>query len=263
MYQYTGPVLNERYVLLKTLGDGHTAIVYKARDLRTDTDVAVKVIKKKEYLWKEKKARENVLDEVKVMQMLDHPNIIKISEFGENGKVVNGNNVNDSLTYIVMEYCEGQTLFDLWYKHGKGLGENYGRFLMHQLIDALEHMHSKGIIHRDLKPENIIVDNRMNVKLLDFGFSAYENIDELSSYRGTMTYMAPEIKKGMVYKGTEIDVFSLGVVIFSMVHGLFPFQEARRTDQWYGMISKKQFDRYFMSVDRKQTLSKEFKDLIL
>jgi len=76
MYQYSGPVLNERYVLLKTLGDGHTSIVYKARDLRSDCDVAVKIIKKKEYLWKEKKARENVLDEVKVMQMLDHPNII-------------------------------------------------------------------------------------------------------------------------------------------------------------------------------------------
>ena len=75
--------------------------------------------------------------------------------------------------------------------------------------------------------------------------------------------MAPEIKKGMVYNGVEVDVFSLGVVIFSMVHGLFPFQEARRTDQWYGMLVKKQYDRYFMSVDRKRTLSDEFKELIL
>lgn len=180
MYQditYSGPVLNERYVLLKTLGDGHTSIVYKARDLRTDSFVAVKIIKKKEYLWKEAKARENVLDEVKVMQMLDHPNIIKISEFGENGKVIGPHSTSEGMTYIVMEYSEGQTLFDLWANHGKGLGEVYGRFLMHQLIDALDHMHSKGVIHRDIKPENIIVDNRMTVKLLDFGFSAYENID--------------------------------------------------------------------------------------
>lgn len=64
------------------------------------------------------------------------------------------------------------------------------------MIDAVEYMHNTGIIHRDLKPENIIVDDHMNIKLLDFGFSAYRNIDSLVGYRGTATYMAPEIKKG-------------------------------------------------------------------
>lgn len=145
---------------------------------------------------------------------------------------------------------------------GKGMGESYGRFLMHQLLDALEHMHDKGIIHRDLKPENIHVDEEMNIKLLDFGFSAYENINSLTSYRGTHTYMAPEIKKGLKYKGTEIDIFSLGVVLFAMVRGLFPFAEARRTDYWYNLIRTGQIDMYFNKC-KSEHLSAEFKDLII
>ena len=203
-----------------------------------------------------------MLDEVKVMEMLDHPNIVKLIEFGEDGKVVGPMN-SDGLTYIVMEYSEGTTLFDLWSNHGKALGETYGKFLMLQLIDALQHMHSQGIIHRDLKPENIIVDNEMNVKLLDFGFAAYENVDHLNQYRGTFTYMAPEIKSHKKYKGSEIDIFSLGVVIFSMVRGMFPFKEARTDDHWYGLLCRGQTNKYFSSLDSDNTLSADFKDLIV
>ena len=204
----------------------------------------------------------SINEEVTVMKMLDHPNIVKLVEFGEDGKVV-GPMCNEGLTYIVMEYSEGVTLFDLWSNYGKPIGEQYGRFLMLQLIDALEYMLSKGVIHRDLKLENIIIDNHMNIKLLDFGFAAHENIDNLTAFYGTMTYMAPEIKKMQEYKGTEVDIFSLGVVVFSMVRGIFPFNEARRTDMWYDKLCKGQSVSYFNNIDMKNTLSAEFKDLIV
>jgi len=90
----------------------------------------------------------------------------------------------------------------------------------------------------------------MNAKLLDFGFSTWKDIDSLNAYRGTKTYMAPEIKKQQVYKGTEIDVFSLGVVIFSMVHGLFPFLEAKRSDNWYSLLVRGQSEKYFATLDK-------------
>lgn len=78
-------------------------------------------------------------------------------------------------------------------------------------------MHSRRVVHRDLKLENILVDDKLNLKLADFGFACYKSIDALKSYRGTMTYMAPEIKEGKVYKGTQVDLFSMGVILFIVV----------------------------------------------
>lgn len=82
------------------------------------------------------------------------------------------------------------------------MGEDGGRFFASQILDALDYMHTKKVVHRDLKLENILFDDQFNLKIADFGFACYKNIDELTSYRGTMTYMAPEIKEGKTYKGT-------------------------------------------------------------
>lgn len=82
------------------------------------------------------------------------------------------------------------------------MGEDAGRFFLLQLLDSLNYMHERQIVHRDLKLENILIDDNLNLKVADFGFACYKSIDALKSYRGTMTYMAPEIKEGKVYKGT-------------------------------------------------------------
>jgi len=100
-----------------------------------------------------------------------------------------------------MEFVTGGLLFDTCQKLGN-MGEDVGRYFMHQLLETMEYMHSKQVVHRDLKLENILVDENMNLKVADFGFACYKNINSLSSYRGTMTYMAPEIKEGKMYDGT-------------------------------------------------------------
>lgn len=69
------------------------------------------------------------------------------------------------------------------------------------MLDVVSHMHKKNVVHRDLKPENILFDEQFNLKIADFGFTTYTNIDKLKSYKGTKTYMAPEIKKRRVYDG--------------------------------------------------------------
>jgi len=98
-----------------------------------------------------------------------------------------------------------------------GMGEDGGRYFLSQMIDVLSYMQGKGVVHRDLKLENILVDDNLNLKIADFGFATYKKIDRLKSYRGTMTYMAPEIKEGKTYNGKEVDMFSTGVILFIIV----------------------------------------------
>lgn len=116
------------------------------------------------------------------------------------------------------------------------MGEDAGKYFFNQLLDVLEYLHSQKIVHRDIKLENILVDKNLNLKLADFGFAANQRIHKLNSYRGTFTYMAPEIKEYRPYDGRAADIFSLGVILFIVVIGFFPFKEARRDEYYYNLI---------------------------
>ena len=128
------------------------------------------------------------------------------------------------------------------------MGEDAGRFFMHQMIDVLMYMQSKGVVHRDLKLENILIDDKLNLKIADFGFATYKKIDTLKSYRGTLTYMAPEIKQGKTYNGKEIDIFSAGVILFIIVVGTFPFREAKKGEYFYQLLLKGDYEKYWRKV---------------
>lgn len=183
-------------------------------------------------------------------------------DFGDAGQVVKpSGRVISNLVFIVMEYVSGGLLFDLCQTMG-AMGEDAGRFFLHQMLDSVEFMHSRRVVHRDLKLENILIDDDLNLKLADFGFACYKNIDALQSYRGTMTYMAPEIKEGKQYKGTQVDMFSIGVILFIIVQGIFPFKEARKEEYFYNLLLTGKIDTYFTKVNGTG-LSDDFKDLIL
>lgn len=142
------------------------------------------------------------------------------------------------------------------------MGEDAGRYFMTQMMDSLTYIQSKGVVHRDLKLENILVDDNLNLKIADFGFATYKKIHKLNSYRGTMTYMAPEIKEGKQYDGRQIDIFSCGVILFIIVQGIFPFKEAKKDEYFYNLILQGKIEHYWKKVGG-QNLSDDFKDLIL
>ena len=184
--------------------------------MNTENYAAIKILKE-EFLRRDQDSILSVHNEITILKNLQHVGIINMYEYGDSGKVVKpSGRVIDNLVYIVMEFVQGGLLFDLCQTMGP-MGEDAGRFFLHQMLDSIDYMHSRRVVHRDLKLENILIDDQLNLKLADFGFACYKNIDSLNSYRGTMTYMAPEIKEGKTYKGQNVDMFSIGVILFIIV----------------------------------------------
>lgn len=256
------PVFNAKYEILKSLGEGNTSKVYLGKLIGGTEEYAAIKILKEEFLRRDSDSILSVHNEITILKNLEHSGIINMVEYGDSGQVVKpSGRVIDNLVFIVMEFVQGGLLFDLCQTMG-AMGEDAGRFFLHQMLESVDYMHSRRVVHRDLKLENILIDDNLNLKVADFGFACYKNIDALKSYRGTMTYMAPEIKEGKQYKGTHVDMFSIGVILFIIVQGIFPFKEARKEEYFYKLLLDGKIDTYFQKVNGTG-LSDDFKDLIL
>ena len=126
----------------------------------------------------------------------------------------------------------------------------------------MNYMHAMNIVHRDLKPENIMVDQNLNIKIADFGLSTSHNIQSLSDFQGTKIYMAPELIQKRTYNGKKVDMFAIGVILFFLVTGVFPFEAADRNDRYYKNLTDGNFEQYQYIV-RGLNLSESFKDLVM
>jgi serine/threonine protein kinase len=256
------PIFKGQYEIIQSLGNGNTAKVYLARHIFDPTNkIAIKILRD-EFLKGNDSANTKLVEqEIQILSALHHKNIVKLIDYGSDGQIVKcSGRVLSNLVYIALEYVDGGLMFDLC-KTGGAMGEDVGRFLFRQLVKSIKYMHSRNVVHRDLKIENILYDDSMNIKVADFGFSTYKNVSKLKSYRGTMTYMAPEIKQGKQYDGRQADIFSAGVILFIIVQGLFPFREAKKEEFFYNLLLSDP-DRYFQKV-KGENLSDEFKDLIV
>ena len=189
------PVFNGKYELVKNLGKGKTAKVYLVRDVEEpQKQFALKLIRHK-YLLQDKKHIHNIEKEIEILKGLTHENIVTMSEYGCEGRIVKSSQKEiKNQVYILTEYLSGGTLFDLVDQQGP-LGEIASHALFSQLLETMSYMHQIGVVHRDIKLENILLDSNLNVKLADFGFATYKNVSKLNDFKGTKTYMAPEIKE--------------------------------------------------------------------
>ena len=193
------PRLNNTYELIKILGEGSTAKVWLARLIEEPSKLfAIKIMNAK--FLKMESSICSVKKEIKILKGLDHEGIIKLLEFGDSGIITSESKLFINQVFIVLEYIEGSLLFDLCKDNG-AMGEDVGRYFLRQMIETMEYMNKKGVVHRDIKLENILVDKGMKLKFADFGFATNKCIDSLQSYRGTLSYMAPEIRRHDKYDG--------------------------------------------------------------
>ena len=207
-----GRILDNRYTLMKVIGEGSSAVVFQADDMRTGRPVAVKILKPEHS--SDIKAVKRFENECKVISMLSHSSIVRVVDVS----------VNNSPKYIVMEYINGITLRQ--YMDGRGaLPFSDIMEFGEQILSALEHAHSKGIIHRDIKPQNIMLLPKGHVKITDFGI-AQVNDDTMSlvsdAAAGTAYYISPEQAAGGEVDARS-DIYSLGVVMYEMATGQLPF----------------------------------------
>ncbi|XP_061563359.1 MAP/microtubule affinity-regulating kinase 3-like isoform X2 [Cololabis saira] len=231
------------YRLLKTIGKGNFAKVKLARHVRTGREVAIKIIDKTQL---NPTSLQKLFREVRIMKILSHPNIVKLFEVIETEKTL----------YLVMEYASGGEVFDYLVAHGR-MKEKEARAKFRQIISAVQYCHQKRIVHRDLKAENLLLDADMNIKIADFGFSNEFTVGgKLDTFCGSPPYAAPELFQGKKYDGPEVDVWSLGVILYTLVSGSLPFDGQNLKELRERVLRGKYRIPFYMSTDCENLLKR-------
>lgn len=205
-----------------------------------------------------------VCNEVHIMKELNHPNIVRLFDFSDDAEYKRPNGSKLKVFYLALELVSGGELFDFIAETGN-FSEETARYFFHQMIGALEYLHTQGVSHRDIKPENMMLDAEYNLKLADFGFSSTQALNETK--RGTDGYMAPEIYKGVEYSGQCVDLFATGIILFIMVAQHPPFNAASSKDPHYKLLSTNRHDVFWKVHTKRKPggvdyFSQEFRELV-
>ena len=208
-----GQKINNRYEIVKSIGEGGMANVYLANDKILDRKVAIKVLRGD--LSSDDKFIRRFQREALSVSNLSHPNIVEVYDVGE----------EDEEYYIVMEYIEGKTLKQLLKKR-ESLTLTEVIDIMTQLTDGISHAHESYIIHRDIKPQNIMIQDDGRIKITDFGIAMALNATQLTqtnSVMGSVHYLPPEQASG---KGATVksDIYSMGILMYELLTGTVPFK---------------------------------------
>ncbi|KAK9709731.1 Serine/threonine-protein kinase [Basidiobolus ranarum] len=214
------------YQLTKTLGTGSMGKVKLGVHHVTGEKVAVKIISRMQRSngdpaqssgspSKDENKEIRVIREASIMSLLVHPNIVRLKDI-----VVHPNHY-----YLFLEYISGGQLLDYIISHGK-LKEKNARKFARQICSALDYCHRNSVVHRDLKIENILIGSDGSIKIIDFGLSnLYSPRSHLSTFCGSLYFAAPELLSARAYTGPEVDIWSMGIVLYVLVCGKVPFDD--------------------------------------
>ena len=263
-----------RFILCQKIGQGGSCSVYKGYSTKDSPQkiYAIKIYKEqfKKYFDKE----------ISISKNLPPKFFLSLIKFGtghitqerinssENKPL---NNISEKLNgqkvfYKVEEIAENGELFNFIYELKKGFSEKISAKIFVNILKSVKILHENSIIHGDIKPENILVGKDFGLKLIDFGFAQKfnkKNNNIINSTEGSDTYSSPEIRKGHItgYDGVKSDIFSLGVLLFVITVGRFPFNLSGYSDKKYRLIMTKNFEQFWKNFDN-YNLSEEFKELI-
>jgi len=250
------------YKCMRTLGKGGFSEVKLAKHKETGAVCALKIMKNPGSM--DSSMLKLVMNEIEIMKELDHQNIVKLLDFSGDAEYKRPNGSKIKVFYLALELVSGGELFDFIAETGR-FTEEVARYYFHQMIAALEYLHTNGYSHRDIKPENMMLDSEYTLKLADFGFSSNQALNETK--RGTDGYMAPEIYKGITYSGQSVDLFATAIILFIMVAQHPPFNAASSKDPHYKLISTNKLDSFWKVHCKRKPggdnyFSESFKSLV-
>jgi len=238
-----------QYILGETLGKGGYSWVKKGIDENTNVPVALKFMPRAEKSGEKEQAKQ-VSTEIKSLIRLNHPNVMKLYAYNLNCKYPEKSGIKLSTILLVLEYCPGGELFDILY-YTNQLDAKTARTYFIQMMNGIQACHDVGIVHRDIKPQNLLMDINFQLKLTDFGLSFLGrdgvDVNEIimkTHYVGTRGYQAPELLKREAYK-KACDIFSAGVVLFILLTGYPPFEQAIRTDKWFNPLANHNSEKFW------------------
>ena len=259
-----------KYALTKKIGNGATCDCYLGNKINQESSeiFAIKLFNPNNHKF--------YLNEVSfLLKLTGNNNIIKLYEYGQgfilplidDGNNNDNNSIKQIVYYQVMEYASNGELKDYINGTNSRIPENISAKLFIQIVKAVKFLHDNNIAHCDIKPENILLDKFFNPKINDFGFSQKFNGEKgdylLHKFSGTTIYCSPETKFAFTkgFDGIKNDIFSLGILLFVITIGDFPYQRASYSDEKYKYIIKKKYDKFWEFFNYIE-ISGEFKDLI-
>lgn len=208
------PIINNRYKILNTIASGGMAVIYRAKDIVLDRNVAIKLLKRN--LSNKPAVRSQFETEAKASASLSHPNVISTFDFG----------LFKGRLFIVMELIDGNHLKNLILNNDlSSIEKKYN--LIIQACKGLAYAHAKGIVHCDIKPQNMLISVNGILKITDFGISqTFETISRIGNKNevwGSPYYISPEVAAGQIATPAS-DVYSMGIVMYEVFTGELPFQ---------------------------------------